>query len=399
LITLLKRGRHFCSSNMEGLAEHEILAGTYEAYLLAYRIVKSESLEDEGEEWQLKQSFNVRDHSGAIRCVAAGSKFAISGGSDDSCKIYDMIERRELGTLQHHDGIVTCMATQPPSHLLSASDDNSLAITRMGSWQVEKTLYKHNAGISALAMHPTGKLCFTAGKDKKLITWNLVKARPAFITNIKGIAEFITVSPDGTRYAVGVHRRVDIYSIESAGIEYSIDMKAKPNCLVFLDNDTVVVGGESKEAQVHSLIEKSLLKSWDAHQTRIRALHLLSPSILVTASSCDHSIKVWGLDTDRVSPVRLLCSVDTGCRVTCLSAWHPGLRNKGAKKRSAEAVSKSPLKKVKLAEEKKASSVAPQTVTVEEEITEKPKKEKLKKKKKKKVSLEGAAQSEDLTAS
>jgi len=91
---------------MEGLAEHEILAGTYEAYLLAYRIVKSESLEDgeEGEEsWQLKQSFNVRDHSGAIRCVAAGSKFAISGGSDDSCKIYDMLERRELGTLQHHD--------------------------------------------------------------------------------------------------------------------------------------------------------------------------------------------------------------------------------------------------------------------------------------------------------
>jgi len=119
------------------------------------------------------------------------------------------------------------MATQPPSHLLSASDDNTLAITRMGSWQVEKTLYKHSAGISAMAMHPTGKLCFTAGKDKKLITWNLVKARPAFITNIKGIAEFITVSPDGTRYAVGVHRRVDIYSIESAGIEYSIDMKCK----------------------------------------------------------------------------------------------------------------------------------------------------------------------------
>ena len=135
---------------------------------------------------------------------------------------------------------------------------------------------------------------------------------------------------------MGVHRRVDIYSIESAGIEYSIDMKvniavlqynlsylnpsvvnsktspskavsgpnawqriiqvcfhleaifglsqmldvdtfacqtftfeadgrtaefitivafqAKPNCLIFLDNDTVVVGGESKEAQVISQV-------------------------------------------------------------------------------------------------------------------------------------------------
>ena len=27
-------------------------------------------------------------------------------------------------------------------------------------------------------------------------------------------------------------------------------VQAKPNCLIFLDNDTVVVGGESKEAQV-----------------------------------------------------------------------------------------------------------------------------------------------------
>ena len=37
----------------------------------------------------------------------------------------------------------------------------------------------------------------------------------------------IVVSPDGTRYAVGVHRRVDIYNIETAGIEYSIDMKVR----------------------------------------------------------------------------------------------------------------------------------------------------------------------------
>ena len=41
----------------------------------------------------------------------------------------------------------------------------------------------------------------------------------------QGIAEMIVVSPDGTRYAVGLHRRVDIYSIENAGVEYTIDLK------------------------------------------------------------------------------------------------------------------------------------------------------------------------------
>ena len=38
------------------------------------------------------------------------------------------------------------------------------------------------------------------------------------------------MSPDGARYAVGVHRRVDIYSIETAGIEYSIDIKVRIKC-------------------------------------------------------------------------------------------------------------------------------------------------------------------------
>ena len=64
-------------------------------------------------------------------------------------------------------------------------------------------------------------------------------------------------------------------------------------------------------------------------------------------------------------------------------------RNKGAKKRVSEEGAKSPLKKVKLSEEKKTTSAVPQTVTVEEEITEMHTKEKPKKKKKKKVSLEG----------
>ena len=42
---------------------------------------------------------------------------------------------------------------------------------------------------------------------------------------VQGIAEMIVVSPDGTRYAVGLHRRIDIYSIENAGVEYTIDLK------------------------------------------------------------------------------------------------------------------------------------------------------------------------------
>jgi len=381
---------------MNPITDPEILVGTYEEFVLGYKVVpalkdevKVDLAEDE-EKLELVQSFTVKAHCGPVRSITAGGKYVVSGGSDEMCKIFDMSKRSEHGVLMHHEGTVSSMCTHPPSHLLTASDDNSVAVLRMGSWQVEKTLYKHSAGITALAMHPTGKLAFSAGKDKKLITWNLVKARPAFISNIKGIAEFLVVSPDGLRYAVGLHRKVDIYSIESAGIEYTIDLKVRPNCLVFLNNDTVVVAGESSKVQVHSLIEKTLIKEWEAHKTRVRCMLLLSEQRIVTASSCDGCIKVWSIISDRVSPVSMLSSVDTQCRITCMTLWHPGLKVTTSKKRkkNLEKVEgtvdeiKSPVKKVKLVEEKTRPIVV-ESVSEEQEISVKnDKKMKLKKKKK-----------------
>jgi len=369
---------------MEAFAEYEILVGTYEEFVLGYKIVPHLKSQDKCD---LVQSFTVKSHVGPVRSLCTGSKYAVSGGSDEICKIFDMTKRAEHGTLMHHEGTVSCLATHSStSHLVTASDDNTIAVVRMGSWQVEKTLYKHSAGVTALALHPTGKLAFSAGKDKKMITWNLVKARPAFITNIKGIAEFLTVSPDGSRYAVGVHRRVDIYSIDTAGVEYSIDIKARPNCLVFLNNDTVVVGGESPTVQIHSLIEKKMLRSWEVHTTRVRCMLMLGERMLVTASSSDNMIKIWNVSTDTSEEIECVGSVDTTCRVTCMAVWHPGMRlggkRKGEKMEQASEV-ESPKKKVKLTEVTTEKKVV-ETVTVEEETNVAGAGDKKAKKKKKK---------------
>jgi len=332
---------------------YEILVGTYEEYLMSYKLVPQIKSSNH---YDLVQSFTVKAHVGPVRCVTSGSKYAITGGSDEQCKIFDLDKRVEHGVLAHHDGTVSCVTTHDlTSHLVTASDDNSISVVRMGSWQVEKTLFKHSAGVTALALHPSGKLAFSAGKDKKMITWNLVKARPAFISNIKGIAEMIVVSPDGSRYAVGLHRKVDIYSIETAGIEYTIELKTRPNCVTFLSNDIVIVGGENPNAEVHSLIEKKQISTWQCHETRVRCMTLISSAdfqLLVTASSSDHMIKLW--DVSDVSQITCVGSVDTTCRVTSLSTWHRGMmKNKRKKKKQVEESSsenpEASKKKLKLA--------------------------------------------------
>jgi len=383
------------------------MVGTYEEFILGFKIEQKLKSKDE---FELIPTFTQRAHVGPVRSLVAVNKFLVSGGSDEMCKIFDLATRVEHGQLMHHDGTVSCLGAYGKSYLFSASDDNSLAVTKVGSWQVEKTLYKHQAGITALAVHPTGKLAFSAGKDRKLITWNLVKARPAFITNLKGIAEFISTSPDGNRYCVGIHRRIDVYNVDLAGIEYSIDMKCRPNALVFLDNNIVAVGGESSMIQIHSLIEKQMIKEFEAHGTRVRCLQVLLEltseekakeeeeegdvgdsdktenrgHVLVSASSSDNMLKLWRIQTDTTSEVRCIGSVDTTCRVTCLTSWHPGMRGstKNKIKRKAPETSTVTPKKIKFTESPGASKAEEITVEETESKKQPPKNPNPKKKKK-----------------
>ena len=50
-----------------------------------------------------------------------------------------------------------------------------------------------------------------------------------------------------------------MYSIDGAGIEYTIDLKCRPNGLAFLDNNTVAVGGENTKVQVNIYLLSSNL--------------------------------------------------------------------------------------------------------------------------------------------
>ena len=69
-------------------------------------------------------------------------------------------------------------------HLVTGSEDNMICIVKAtGSWNVEKTLAKHQGAVTDLAVHPSGKMMLSIGEDNKLITWNLIKGRSVPLTD------------------------------------------------------------------------------------------------------------------------------------------------------------------------------------------------------------------------
>ena len=341
---------------MDLLKGYEILLGTYEAFLLGYKLHQTEvsSLEGlsktEAETLQeIKTSFANHAHSASVRSITAGDKFLVSAGGDENVKIFNLRNRSEHGALTHADGVINCMLFYDKRHLITASEDGKISILKTTTgWSVEKTLLKHQAGVTDLALHPSGKLMLSVGKDGKLITWNLIKGRSAYITNLHENADFVRWSPSGNYYVVGCYKHVDIYSVNTAAVEVSLPFPGRLNEVIFLDDVTIAVAGEMSHIEVYSIVSKTLLMKFEAHTNRVRCMTLISKELspndeksnhlshqcLVTASN-DGLVKIWkvsrkplsaSLNTNEDTTVKPKFAfdvseearVDTKCRITCL---------------------------------------------------------------------------------
>lgn len=295
----------------------EIIAGTYEQFLLGYEVKC-----DDGE-YTLKRSFATHSHQASIRCIASKKHYLASAGADDSVYLYDMRYRLESGRLMHHSDTVNCIEFTPEgSHILTCSNDGSIAAIRCGNWQVEKHWRTAHKGsyVTALAIHPSGKIALSVGGDGVLRTWNLVKGRQAYATNLmprlKYDAKGITVlkwSPNGEKYLLAANLKIDVYSVETAGIINEIQFDSKVVCVEFLRDDLIAIGHEDGKVRFYDLERSLEILERAAHDVRVKCI-AHEDCFLVTASSSGE-VKLWKFTKKRLN---LIASANCGARITCL---------------------------------------------------------------------------------
>lgn len=327
--------------------EAEIIIGTYEDYVVGYRVdcvdssgpkrkklraenggVGGKSDGDKTKLYSLEQTFAVRGHSGSVRCLAANSNgsLAFSAGIDEVLNLFSL-KRRKL--LTNSEAAINC-AVFVENYLICGSEDSNLYIYEcIGSEMTKvKTLKGHKAPVTSVHAHPSGKVLLSTSKDNSMRTWNLIKGRCAFVSNIK--ADLVQWSKSGDELVLAANNEVHLIN-KSGILEHSIKLEKLINSIEFITTNVFVVATSSGNLEFFDLKKGVSMMKFGAHDARIKSVKCLcndndqesstsSSSTLLATASSDGLVKLWSVDKPGIEKPLELASVDTGARLTCMTA-------------------------------------------------------------------------------
>ncbi|ETN38332.1 uncharacterized protein HMPREF1541_06367 [Cyphellophora europaea CBS 101466] len=267
----------------------QIIAGSYERVLHGISASISNVGDDVLPTVEFADSFLFNAHDSSIRCLAisplpdASSSdqgvYLATGGSDEKVNVFNLAaspmasnsgvpimptlgdtkvsenpRNREIGALLSHASNISALHFPSRSKLLSASEDNTIAISRLRDLTTVSTIKAPRpkalgqpsgdtappgatpAGVNDFAIHPSMKLMLSVGRGEKCMRlWNLVTGKKAGVLNfekhvLQGVKEGkysggegrkIRWSPKGAEFVVSFERGAVVFGEDS-----------KPKCRV-----------------------------------------------------------------------------------------------------------------------------------------------------------------------
>eukprot|EP00850_Spirogloea_muscicola_P000900 SM000003S11145 [mRNA] locus=s3:1215668:1218177:+ [translate_table: standard] len=324
----------------------KLVAGSYERFVFGYDVAAissgaatpSEEPATAAAVAQLTAAFEYGAHLGPVKCLAAAGPVAVSGAADDLVRVYDLDAARDMGALVRHDGAVTCCQLHGgggggrPSHLLTGGADAAVCVWDAAAWTPLKTLRGHKAAVNSLAIHPSGRLALSVGRDRALCMWNLVKGSRSLASSLQQEAEIVAFSPqDGEYYSLVTGSVASVRASETGKELHALDHPDRVLCLAQQSDRVLVTGGEGAAVRCWDTADGTCtLEIPGTHSRRIRGLAALpSPSSdggstlgLIASASSDGLIRVWDprmIRGEGATGQRALAEADTRARLTCLA--------------------------------------------------------------------------------
>lgn len=323
-----------------------IVAGSYERFL--YGLEGSLHHTADGTyEAQLVPRFVFPAHVSSIRSVACAgrdSKWLVTGGIDETIKVWDLRRNKEVGALTGHEGTITSLSFPSRTFLLSTSEDGTMNLYRTRDWALLRTLRGHTGRINSASAHPSGRVALSVSADRMIRLWDLMRGVGSASVKIGIEADRILWDTQGQRFAVLAGRQVMIFSTDMTKLA-EVEQPKRLHDIYFLrasvhgaEHELLLVASEDGQVHVYDVddlqeTEESAtpraLVRLVGHKNRVRSAQATlvcaddgTEHVVISTISSDGWIRVFDLDVSgQTLELEAVGGYDTKkSRLTCLSA-------------------------------------------------------------------------------
>ncbi|KAH8116375.1 WD40 repeat-like protein [Phellopilus nigrolimitatus] len=330
----------------------KVVFGTYEKLLYG---LEGSFVDDDGaalEKPRLRPEFIFPAHVSCVKAVAAspdGGKWLATGSTDEIVKVWDLRRRKEIGGLVQHEGSITHLSFPTRSHLISASDDGTICIFRARDWALLRSMQGHKGRVNSVAVHPSGKVGLSVGKDRTLRMWDLMRGKGSASTKLGKEGELVRWSKKGDKFVVQSGATIDLYSTEMS-LTHTFTHPSRVHDVHFCSNISsesedvfLLVAAEDKKVTIYDTSSKDstslrVIAEVIGHQNRVKAIDTLAIAIpsssprswttILSTVSSDGWVRIFDLgplasldkaaSKGEIQALTAIAEYDTkGSRLTC----------------------------------------------------------------------------------
>ena len=152
-----------------------------------------------------------------------GLAFSVDGrllataGAHGSVRLWDVTDRRLLGVLPGHEGIVNAVAFAPNSTLATGGDDKTMRLWDTTTMQQIGAPIVTGGTVRHVAFSPDGTLVAAGGSDAAVRFWDTADRSPRGqpLTGFTNWVNDVAFSPDGTTVAVAADDRLELWDVST----------------------------------------------------------------------------------------------------------------------------------------------------------------------------------------
>ncbi|OMJ68058.1 hypothetical protein SteCoe_34602 [Stentor coeruleus] len=209
-----------------------------------------------------KYNLYIQSHTDTISSLAISNnnQFLVSGSSDKTVRLWNILEKKQIFIYKGHTGIVTSVAISNNNEfIISGSIDTTLRVWNFYEKKSKAILKGHSSEVLCITITNDNKTLISGSLDMTIKIWNLT-------TKIL----ILTLS--------GHFNRVNSLSLSK-------------------DNQTLVSGFKDSSILVWSLSKRSRLATINGHYQSVNSVVISNNNEFIVSGSDDKTIRIWNLHT------------------------------------------------------------------------------------------------------